>query len=109
MSLGMVERQLHRNREKLPEDQLRYPCPQVLGIDEPGIQRRRAKGHQVAVTLANPQHHRVDEIFKGKSATMPEANLSRLKGREKVVCRDLNSPFRSIVQRLFPRAKTVAD
>ena len=63
------------------------------------------------MTLADLRHHRVDEVFEGKSSKVLEANLRRLKGREevKVICMDLSSPFRSIVQRLFPRAKIVAD
>lgn len=79
--------------------------------DEHSIHRCRTKGHQFAVTLADLRHHRVDEVFEGKNSKVLEANLRRLKGREevKVICMDLSSPFRSIAQRLFPRAKIVAD
>ena len=56
-------------------------------------------------------NHRVYEVFEGKDSKILEANLRRLKGREKVkmVCMDLCSPFRSLVMRLFPNAKIVAD
>lgn len=82
-----------------------------MGIDENSIHRGRTKGHKFAVTLADLRHHRVYEVFEGKDSKVLEANLRRLKGREqvKVICMDLSSPFRSIVQRLFPRAKIVAD
>ena len=111
LSPSTVERQLHRNHAKLLAEQLQYPCPQVLGIDEHSIHRGRTKGHKFAVTLADLRHHRVYEVFKGKSSKVLEANLRRLKGRDKVklVCMDLCSPFRSLIMRLFPHAKIVAD
>ncbi|MBQ3218038.1 MAG: ISL3 family transposase [Akkermansia sp.] len=111
ISTSTVERQLHKNHAVLLSEQLQYPCPHVMGIDEHSIHRGRTKGHKFAVTLADLRHHRVYEVFEGKNSKVLEANLRRLKGREqvKVICMDLSSPFRSIVQRLFPRAKIVAD
>ena len=111
ISTSTVERQLHRNHEKLLDEQLRYPCPQVMGIDEHSIHRGRTKGAKFAVTLTDLRHHRVYEVFEGKEPKTLESNLRRLKGREKVkmVCMDLCSPFRSLVMRLFPNAKIVAD
>ena len=111
ISTSTVERQLHKNHAALLSEQLQYSCPHVMGIDEHSIHRGRTKGHQFAVTLANLRHHRVYEVFEGKNSKVLEANLRRLKGREevKVICMDLSSPFRSIAQRLFPRAKIVAD
>lgn len=111
ISASTVERQLHRNHAALLREQLQYPCPQVMGIDEHSIHRRRTKGHKFAVTLTDLHHHRVYEVFEGKNSKVLEDNLRKLEGREKVkvICMDLCSPFRSIVQRLFPRAKVVAD
>ena len=111
ISTSTVERQLHKNHAALLREQLQYPCPQVMGIDEHSIHRGRTKGHKFAVTLADLRHHRIYEVFEGKNSKVLEANLRRLKGREqvKVICMDLSSPFRSVVQRLFPRARIVAD
>ena len=111
ISASTVERQLHRNHSALLHEQLNYPCPQVMGIDEHSIHRGRTKGHKFAVTLTDLRHHRVYEIFEGKSTTILEGNLRKLRGRQKVkiVCMDLSSPFRNLVQRLFPHAKIVAD
>ncbi|MDO4751020.1 MAG: ISL3 family transposase [Akkermansia sp.] len=111
ISTATVERQLHKNHAALLREQLNYPCPQVLGIDEHSIHRGRTKGHKFAVTLADLRHHRIYEVFEGKDSKNLEANLRRLKGREKVkvVCMDLCSSFRSMVMRLFPYAKIVAD
>ncbi len=105
------ERQLHRNHEKLLKEQLKYPCHVVLGIGEHSIHRGGARGHKFAVTLANLRNHRIYEVFEGKGLATLEPNLRRLRGREKVnvVCMDLCPTFRSIVQRLFPNAKIVAD
>ncbi len=111
MSESTVERQLHRNHRRLLREQLDYPCPRVLGIDEHSIHRGGGKRHKFAVTLADLRHHRVYEVFEGKNSKVLEANLRRLKGRSKVkvVCMDLSSPFRSLITRLFPNAKIVAD
>ena len=51
------------------------------------------------------------EIFEDKNSKTLEENLRRLKGREKVkvVCMDLSSPLRNLMQRLFPNAEIVAD
>ena len=107
ISTSTVERQLHKNHAALLSEQLQYSCPHVMGIDEHSIHRGRTKGHQFAVTLADLRHHRVYEVFEGKNSKVLEANLRRLKGREevKVICMDLSSPFRSIVQRLFPEQR----
>ena len=111
ISASTVERQLHRNHSALLHEQLNYPCPQVMGIDEHSIHRGRTKGHKFAVTLTDLRHHRVYEIFEGKSTAVLEGNLRKLRGRQnvKIVCMDLSSPFRNLVQRLFPHAKIVAD
>ena len=111
ISTSTVERQLHRNHEELLREQLQYPCPLVMGIDEHSIHRGRTKGAKFAVTLTDLRHNRVYEVFEGKEPKTLESNLRRLKGREKVkmVCMDLCSPFRSLVMRLFPNAKIVAD
>ncbi len=111
ISTSTVERQLHQNHKALLGEQLNYPCPQVMGIDEHSIHRARTRGHKFAVTLTDLRHHRVYEIFEGKSSSILEGNLRRLKGRQnvKIVCMDLSSPFRNLVQRLFPYAKIVAD
>ena len=111
ISPSTVERQLHYNHQRLLGEQLNYPCPQVMGIDEHSIHRGRSKGHKYAVTLADLRNHRVYEVFEGKGSKVLEANLRRLKGRErvKVACMDLCSPFRSLVMRLFPKVKIVAD
>ena len=82
-----------------------------MGIDEHSIHRGRTKGAKFAVTLTDLRHRRVYEIFEDKNSKTLEANLRCIKGREKVkvVCMDLSSPLRNLMQRLFPNAKIVAE
>ena len=102
-----VERTLHRLFELHIRERLGYPCPVCLGIDEHSIH----KGRRYAVTLTDLKNHRVYEVIEGKEPERLEAALRKLKGREHVrmVCMDLCPQFRNVVQRLFPRAKIVAD
>ena len=75
ISTATVERQLHKNHAALLREQLNYPCPQVLGIDEHSIHRGRTKGHKFAVTLADLRHRRIYEDFEGKDSKSLEANI----------------------------------
>ena len=111
ISEATVERVMHKQFNKIVKKTLNHPCPRILGIDEHSIHRGKTKGHKFAVTLADLKHHRVYEVFEGKSSAALEPQLRKIAGRNKVqvVCMDLSSPFRSLVQRLFPNAKIVAD
>ena len=102
-----VERCLQRLFGLHLRERLNYPCPVYLGIDEHSIH----KGRRYAVSLVDLKSHRVYEVIEGKESAKLEAALRKLKGRQRVkmVCMDLCSQFRSVVQRLFPRAKIVAD
>ncbi len=107
VSTSTVERTLHRLYDMHLREMLSYPCPRCLGIDEHSIH----KGHKYAVTLTDLHKHRVYEVIEDKKTEKLEAALRKLKGRDKVkvVCMDLCSQFRSIVERLFPNAVIVAD
>ncbi len=102
-----VERTLHRLFKLHLKERLSYPCPVYLGIDEHSIH----KGKHYAVTLIDLKNHKVYEVIDGKQTATLERALRKLKGRSqvKMVCMDLCPQFRSIVRRLFPRAKIVAD
>jgi transposase len=83
------------------------PLPRVLGIDEHFFSRR----HGYATTLVDLEKHRVYDVVRGRSFWSLSRYLRRLPGRERVrvVCLDLSPAYRSIVRRLFPRAKIVTD
>ena len=57
------------------------------------------------------EHHRVYDVIEGKKAAVLAARLRKMKGRSQVrmVCIDLCAAFRSVVARVFPNAKVVAD
>ena len=107
ISASTVERAIHSRYEQKLKEQINYPCPEIIGIDEHTIH----KGYKFATTIADLSHHRVYDVIKGKKHSDIESTLMSYKGREnvKVVCMDLSSGYRSIVRRCFPRAKIVAD
>ena len=102
-----VEHQLHRTTQKLIKQQINYPLPRVLGIDEHKIH----KGGKYAITLVDLAHHRVYDVIQTKSKKILENYLRAKKGRMQVqvVCMDLCPMFRSVVTRLLPHARIVTD
>jgi transposase len=82
-------------------------CPQILGIDEHRVHR----GMPFATTFCDLKNRRIFDVVPGRSESELAAFLSRLKGRDKVkmVCIDLSSSYRALVQRWFPKARIVAD
>ena len=85
MSASAFERQLHRSHEKLLREQLNYPCPIVLGIDEHSIHRGNTKGHKFAVTLTGLRTHRVYEGFEGKEGCRGGAGQFQSRWRERLL------------------------
>ncbi len=106
VSESTVERIIHERYEAKVKEILHYPAPLVIGIDEHKIHKRR-----FATTIVDLKNHRVYDIIEGKSETSIGARIRSYPGRMqvKVVCMDLSSPYRSLVQRCFPNAKIVAD
>jgi transposase len=82
-------------------------CPTVLGIDEHFFSKKQG----YATTFCNLKKHKIFDIVKGRSAKDLASYLDRLPGKEqvKVICIDLSSNYRYIIQRYFPNAKIVAD
>jgi transposase len=64
-----------------------------------------------ATTFCNLKKHKIFDVVKGKSASDLKKYLERLPGKErvKVICIDLSSSYRHLIQRYFPNAKIVAD
>ena len=82
------------------------PCPRVLGIDEHFFNRKQS----FATTLCDLRKHKVFDIVKGYSSQTLAGYLNQLPGKERVqvVCMDLSSRYRHLVQHYFPKAKIVA-
>jgi transposase len=107
LSCATVERIYAQfNRRKAAERET-LRCPQVLGIDEHTLH----KGQRFATTFCDLRNHKIFDVVPGKSGKDLCAFLSRLEGREKVrvVCIDLSSSYRSLVEKWFPNARIVAD
>ena len=82
-------------------------CPKILGIDEHFFTRKKG----FATTLCDLQKHKIYDVVLGRSEASLEAYLQRLEGKEdvKVICMDLSSTYRAVVQKHFPNARIVAD
>ena len=79
----------------------------VLGIDEHTLHKKQ----RFATTFCDLRNHKIFDIVPGKSEKDLLPFLARLQGREKVkvVCIDLSSPYRRLIQRWFPNARIIAD
>jgi transposase len=64
-----------------------------------------------ATTFCNLKRHKIFDIVKGRSASDLANYFEQLPGKEavKVICIDLSSTYRHLIQRYFPEAKIVAD
>ncbi len=106
VSESTVERIIHEQYEAEVKEKLGYSAPLIVGIDEHKIHKRR-----FAATIVDLKNHRAYDVIEGKSEACIGARIRSYPGRMqvKVVCMDLSSPYRSLVQRCFPNAKIVAD
>ena len=102
-----VERYFRRGLQRQFAEWHAPRCPQVLGIDEHFFTRRNG----YATTLCDLKNHKVYDVVLGRSEASLEAYFQRLEGKPDVlvVCMDLSSPYRALVQRFFPNARIVAD
>jgi transposase len=93
--------------ERKAKERLSLDCPHVLGIDEHSLHRKQ----RFATTFCDLKNHRVFDLTPGKSDAELRPFLGRLRGRDKVrvVCIDLSSSYRALIQRWVPRAMIVAD
>ena len=82
-------------------------CPLYLGIDEHTLH----KGQRFCTTFCDLKNHKVFEVHPGRSEEDLAGFLATLKGRGRVrlICIDLSSPYRRIARKWFPNAKIVAD
>lgn len=107
MGKATVERWYHRGYHRENQELKGRSCPQVLGIDEHFFSKKQG----FATTLCDLKNHRIFDVVKGRYANDLASYLAELRGKErvKVVCMDLSSSYRQLVQRYFPQAKIVAD
>ena len=99
-----IERWYH-HQYLLASKELDYKtCPTILGIDEHFFSRKEG----YATTLCNLRKNKIFDIVKGRSLKELGNYFSSLPGREnvKVICIDLSSNYRHIIQKYFPNANS---
>lgn len=102
-----IERWYHKEYVLAYKEIENRHCPSVLGIDEHFFSKKQG----YATTFCNLRKHKIFDIVKGRSAKDIKSYLEQLPGKDKVkvVCIDLSSTYRHLVQQYFPNAKIVAD
>lgn len=102
-----IERWYHKRYLLAYQEIKNQSCPTVLGIDEHSFSKKQG----YATTFCNLKKHKIFDVVKGKSANDLKRYLEQLPGKErvKVICIDLSSSYRHLIQRYFPNAKIVAD
>jgi transposase len=107
MGKATIERWYHHQYILAHKEINNQRCPSVLGIDEHSFSKKQG----YATTLCNLRKHKIFDIVKGRSSRDLASYLDKLQGKEqvKVVCIDLSSSYRQMVQQYFPNAKIVAD
>lgn len=102
-----IERWYHQRYLLANQEIKNQRCPQVLGIDEHSFSKKQG----YATTFCNLKKHKIFDIVKGRSASDLSSYLEKLPGKDrvKVICIDLSSSYRHLIQRYFPNAKIVAD
>jgi transposase len=107
MGKATIERWYHQQYLLANKEFQNQQCPQVLGIDEHSFSKKQG----YATTFCNLRKHKIFDIVKGRSAKDLGNYLDQLNGKErvKVICIDLSSSYRHLIQRYFPNAKIVAD
>jgi transposase len=107
MGKATIERWYHKEYLLAHKEIENKECPTVLGIDEHFFSKKQG----YATTFCNLRKHKIFDIVKGRSASDLASYLNQLPGKEKVkvICIDLSSTYRHLIQQYFPNAKIVAD
>jgi transposase len=102
-----IERWYHKEYTLAYKEIENRDCPTVFGIDEHSFSKKQG----YATTFCDLRKHKIFDIVKGRCAKALGSYLNGLPGKErvKVVCMDLSSSYRQIIQQYFPQAKIVAD
>ena len=80
VSASTIDRWNHDLARKLVKQDINYPCPRVLGIDEHFFTHRLG----FATTFCDLEKHRVYDVVLGRSAEALGPVMQRLQGRKQV-------------------------
>jgi transposase len=107
MGKATIERWYHQQYLLAYQEINNQHCPIVLGMDEHFFSKKQG----YVTTFCDLRKHRIFDIVKSRSTHDLTHYLEQLPGKEriKVICIDLSSNYRHLIQRYFPNAKIVAD
>lgn len=107
IAAATVERHFRHGLKRQFRERHSPKCPSVLGIDEHFFTRRKG----FATTLCDLKNHTVYDVVLGRSEASLASYFAKLEGKDQVriVCIDLSSSYRALIEKEFPRAKIVAD
>ena len=107
ISVASVERYYHQVINTKNSHLKSYTWPRVLGIDEHRFTRKQG----FLTTFCNLERHKVFDVAQGRSLPDLAPFICQIEGREhvKVVCIDMNSSYRHLIRKWFPKAKIVSD
>jgi transposase len=109
-SSGFLYKVHYDNLKTKLRERLNTPWPKILGIDEHFFTRKNGFA-EFATVFCDLKKRRLFEIAKGKNASSLQEVIDQYPGREnvEVVVIDLSNGYRSIVKRMFPNARIIAD
>ena len=95
-----VERYFRHGFQRQFSERHMRRCPPILGIDEHFFTRKKG----FATTLCDLRRHTIYDVVLGRSEASLEAYFQRLQGKDagRVVCMDLSSTYRALVQQVLP-------
>ena len=111
-SRWLIYKSTYEQLELKRKQNLSYPWPRCIGIDEHSFKKNQRYGFtEFATMVVDHTHKRTFEVVSGRSGPELEAALMYIKGRENVrwVTMDLSTTYRSFTRSFFPRAEIVAD
>lgn len=106
----MVYQALREHLKLKLREEINYPWPTTVGIDEHFFSR--AKGYrEFATVLVDYNNKRVREIVLGRSRSELLEGLKEIPGRENVknVVLDMSDTYKSFTREFFPNAQLIAD
>ena len=109
-STWMIYQTLKEHLKLKLKEEINYPWPTTVGIDEHFFSR--SKGYrEFATVLVDYNHKRVREIVLGRSKIELQKALAGIAGRENVknVVLDMSDTYKSFARDFFPNAILIAD
>ncbi len=110
ISSGLVYRIFYEQCEVKLRERKNQPWPEAIGIDEHFFRRKQRRTEFVTV-VTNLRKRRLFELALGKDTKSLTEQLMQIPGREnvKLVVIDMSDTYRSLVKKMFPNARIVAD